>query len=125
MLESSIFLLFCVHYTIVYYYDTHLFNNYTFSLLLYLVSLLLRMSRLLFHSIRIHIGTTANVFIVNHVNVSSQNSKFRCVCNLTLFYIGYGNGNEITWMWYIHFVSGHAFCKNILNSLFRMFEHLN
>ena len=75
MLESSIFLLLCVHYTIVYYYDSHLFNNYTFSLLLYLVSVLLRMSRLLFHNIRIHIGSTGNAVIVNHVRVSSQNSK--------------------------------------------------
>ena len=69
------FSLFCVHNTTVYYYDTHLFNNYTFLLLLYLVSVLLRMSRLLFHNIRVHIGTTDNVFIVNHVRVSSQNSK--------------------------------------------------
>jgi len=86
MLESSISS--CYVYFILYiYYDTHLFNNYTFSLLLYLVSVLLRMSRLLFHNIRVHIGTTDNIFIVNHVNVSSQNSKLTRVCNLTLFYI--------------------------------------
>jgi len=128
MLESSISS--CYVYFILYiYYDIHLFNNYTFSLLLYLVTLLLRMSRLLFHNIRVHIGTTANVFIVNHVRVSSQHSKL-CVCNLTLYYISYGNGNVITWMWYIHFVSGHTFvrifgifCLEFLNILTSLFHH--